>query len=375
MKIALIGPVYPFRGGIAHYMTSLVHALDKVHQVRVFSYKRQFPALLYPGKSDKDPSKGVTKVEAEFVLDPINPLSWFRTCDEMLSWQPDLVILNWWVTIWSFAYRSIARRAKGAGVPVLYIVHNVLPHEPHFLDKHLARIALRYGDGFILHSSSQQERLASLLPKANHIQLPHPVYNPFDAPGIDREEARTRLQLPQEVPLFLFFGIVRAYKGLHVLIEAAAILKNRGKLPHFLVGGEFWHGKDTALRSITEFGLNSQFHIHDRYIPNEEVSWFFIAANVYVAPYVAGSQSGALALALGYGLPAIASETISGSVELPADASVDVVPEDDAVALADQMEKFVDDVHLFNNELQPVEGNWKMIVEAILNIIEVDYEK
>ena len=375
MKIALIGPVYPFRGGIAHYVTSLFQALNVNNQVKIISFQRQYPAFFYPGVSDKDPSQSMIKVEADFLLDPINPLTWSRTNDEILKWQPDLVLINWWVTIWSLAYRSVARRAKRAGFPVIYIVHNVLPHESHRWDQELAKFALGSGDGFIVHSSSQKDILVSLLPDAHPIQIPHPAYNIFTSQRISREEARIRLNLPHEIPIFLFFGIIRPYKGLHLLIEAASILKKRGRQPHILVAGEFWHGKDDVLKKIKDYGLTSQIHLFDRYIPNEEVPWFLSASNVFVAPYIDGSQSGALALASGFGLPAIASEAISSSVQFPTGANLQVIPENDSLALANQMERFIDDPDLHAIEPQPYQGDWSKVVDAIIIAREQTLEK
>jgi len=196
MKISIIGPVYPYRGGIAHYTTSLFNKLvESNHQVQLISFKKLFPTWLYPGESDKDPSHEPFKVAALLVLDPYNPITWEATVKKVSLYNPEIVIIQWWVTILAPAYAYIAARLKSMGFKTVYIIHNVLPHEKHFWDAFMARLALRSGAKYIVQTSKEKERLSQLLPHREAVIVPHPIYDIFIKPHISKHEAKKNMGL------------------------------------------------------------------------------------------------------------------------------------------------------------------------------------
>jgi glycosyltransferase involved in cell wall biosynthesis len=334
MRLVLVGPVYPYRGGIAHYTTRLARALAERHHVQVISYRRQYPAWLYPGRTDKDPSQNPLRVEAEYLLDPLNPATWRATAQRISGLAPDLLVLQWWNTFWAPATAWLAGACRKAGIRVLFLVHNVLPHEPRPWDRMLAAWALRHGDRFIVHTEAERERLLSLAPGACLQVCPMPMFDLFDVPQISQAEARQRLGLPPDKRILLFFGIIRPYKGLKYLLEALALLRDQGQDVYLVVAGEFWEDKAAYLEQIERAGLSAIVRLEDRYIPNEEVGVFFAAADVLVAPYVGGTQSAAVKAALAAGLPVVATERIAENIGDLAQQLVSVAAPGDGRSLA-----------------------------------------
>jgi glycosyltransferase involved in cell wall biosynthesis len=370
LKIILIGPVYPYRGGIAHYTARLAQELSRRHDVHVLSFRRQFPRWLYPGSTDQDPSRQPISAPAEYLLEPLNPLSWLRSAGRVRSLDPDLVIFQWWVTFWSPAYATLAVLCRQAGISVVFLIHNVLPHEGGGIHRPLARLTLGRGQNFIVHTPEERKRLLSLLPWAEVRICPHPVYDVLAIrTGLTKEAARNRLNIAVDSQVLLFFGIVRPYKGLKVLLEALALLRTEGLLVELVVAGEFWESKDGYLDRVRRLGIVGQVRFEDRYIPNEELELFFTAADVAVAPYVGGTQSGVAALALGFGIPLVTTERSAAGLEEGHMGNVQVVPPGDAAALAEAIKTIFQDLPARSQASASTtfNGGWDKIVEAIEN--------
>ncbi|MGQ9494414.1 MAG: glycosyltransferase [Anaerolineae bacterium] len=311
MKVALIGPVYPYRGGIAHYTTLLARHLAEKHEVHIVSFRSQYPARLFPGRSDRDPSQELLPLGAvHYILHPLQPLSWIQTIRLLQRLDPDVVIFQWWVTFWapSFAIVLFLCRRVLPASPVIAICHNVLPHETRWWDVALTKMVLSFPTHHLVHSTCDKERLLALVPKANVTVVSFPSYRGIISKRYTRDEARKALGLNPEWPVLLFFGFVRPYKGLMYLLEAVDKVRHHTAV-HLLVVGEFWEDKQKYLQKIDELNLNKHVTIIDRYIPNEEIGEYFDAANVLVLPYVQASQSAVVQLALETGTPIIASNT------------------------------------------------------------------
>ena len=339
MRIALVGPVYPFRGGIAHYTSMLARALvEQRHDTLVISYRRQYPHRLYPGASDRDPSLSADawRVDAEFLLDTLWPPTWLQAAQRIQAFAPELVVLQWWTTFMGPLSWVLARYLRRAGLTVAFVIHNVLPHEPRPGDAWLTRQVLGQGRAFLVQSETERQRLHGLLPQASAQAVAHPVHTAFGAPSLSPEAARRRLGLPAGAGVILFFGIVRPYKGLVHLLHALARLHQAGQLAHLVVAGEFWEDRRGYERLIEQFGLQAYVHLSGGYVPNEEVSVYFSAADVFAAPYIAGTQSAAVKVALSFGLPLVTTrpEDVAGQPTGPLGAQV-VAPGDiDALAAA-----------------------------------------
>ena len=367
MKIALVGPVHPFRGGIAHFTTALANAACRNHSVEVVSFRRLYPAILYPGQSDRDHSQSPIALESRvtFSIDTLNPLTWVATARRIASPGPDLVVLPWWTTYLGPCLGSLARMLRGR-VPVVYIIHNVLPHEPGVFDRTVAQWALRPARGFAVLTEREKTRLSLLLPNRKEVAVSrHPVYRQFESDQVDPEAARLRLGVPPDRPVVLFFGFIRPYKGVEFLVDAVGRLRDRGQTPTLLIAGEGWGASAELRQQVESLGMTDQVRIHNRYIPNEEVGLYFSAADVFVAPYTAGTQSGSLQIAAGYSLPVVVTEHLApGLHRIPSDRAR-VVPTGDAGALAGAIQEMLRVPRLQATPPSPDDG-WDSLTKTLL---------
>jgi glycosyltransferase involved in cell wall biosynthesis len=311
MKIALVGPTYPFRGGISHYTTLLYVHLKEKHEVRFYTFNRQYPKILYPGDASYDSSRmRLSNADAIPSVDWTDPFSWFKTASIITQWSPDLVIFPWWMWGWAIPFYTIGKIVSlKSSARILYICHNVVEHETSRGKRELSKFVLSIGDCFIVHCQQDYENLKKMFPNARIVVNCHPTYKVFNQNSISKKEARKKLGIADEFKkILLFFGIVRPYKGLAYLIEAMPRIVNEMPDTFLLVVGEFWENKDRYLQRINEIGIEDNVKVIGRYIPNEDVGIFFSAADVVVLPYVSGTGSGIVQLAFGFHKPVIATK-------------------------------------------------------------------
>ncbi|MFX1411391.1 MAG: glycosyltransferase [Promethearchaeota archaeon] len=344
VRSVLIGPVYPYRGGIAHYTTMLYRALrERGHEVLLVSFKRQYPQWLFPGPSDKDPSQKPLSVDdARYWIDSLNPITWLATFWRIYRYQPDVVVLQWWINFWApvwFVIGGLLRLFLWR--PLVILCHNVLPHEARWWDSWLARLVLCLGTRFIVQSPEEENQLRALVPDAQVVVVPHPVYDMFADERVTKEEARAALGLPVGMPVLLFFGIVREYKGLQDVLAALPKVQTQLGRVILVVAGEFWDEKGPYLEMVEQLGIGDSVIIEDRYIPNEAVALYFSAADVLVAPYRRVTGSGAIQMAWGLEVPVITTTVCEGLPEAIASGQAGcVVPPGDSRALAKAISSF-----------------------------------
>ncbi len=350
MKIALVGPTYPFRGGIAHYTTLLVQHLRERHQVLFVSYLKQYPKWLYPGNTSMDPSPdaSVLKVEAERILTPLNPITWFRAFKRIQDYAPDLLILQWWTPFWSpmlfFLTRLVHRHTR---IRVLFLCHHVIPPDSGIFDWFLARRILWRGDAFIVMSEEDFALLRRALPWARIKGTTHPPYNVFSRTPVPSSEARSRLGLDEKERVLLFFGFVRHYKGLKYLLSALAAVRQEIAV-RLLVVGEFWEDERPYRELAEQLRIQDVVRFHNQYVPNEELATYFSAADVVVLPYLTATQSGVAQIAFGFEKPIIAT-SVGGMPETIHHGETGlIVSPGDAQALSTAIVKF------FQENLAPV---------------------
>ena len=307
MKICLIGPTYPYRGGIAHYTTLLCRALRRSHDVKFISFKRQYPRILFPGQSDKDTSREPLMIDnVDYLLDSMNPLTWIEVFKSINAYKPDKIIIPWWVAFWAPQFWTIVSLVKhNVESEVVFICHNVIEHESHRLKKLATKAFLSKADRIITHSQEDTLRLKDLLGNGvNAITAFHPTYTDLSNRRYTKEQARDNLGLTGNV--LLFFGFVRQYKGLDVLLDAMPIMMKEKNIT-LLIVGEFWSDKQSYLDQIGRNGTSANVRIVDKYVPNEEIGIYFAASDLVVQPYISASGSGICQIAYGFDRPVVAT--------------------------------------------------------------------
>ncbi|MGB3541658.1 glycosyltransferase [Rubrivirga sp.] len=373
-RIALVGPSWPYRGGIAHFQTGMQRALEGAgHDVSAVTFRRQYPELLFPGTTQFDPGPPPRGLEpAAQLLDSVNPLSW-PAAARFVAERADVAVLSYWMPFLGPAIGTVARGLRKRGVTTLAVVHNAIPHERKPGDLALGRYALRDLDGAIALSESVEADLKTLGLEAPIHRIEHPVYSGF-GDSVPKAKARTLLGLEADAPVFLFFGFIRRYKGLHVLLEAWANVRRRLPAAQLVIAGEFY--ADEAETRATVADLEG-VRLEADYIPDSRVPLYFGAADVVVQPYVSATQSGVAQIAFHFGRPVITSD-VGGLAEIIGDDAGLVVPPDDASALEDAMVRFVEDdleAELSRGvERQRDRFSWDRLVDAVEGLAGVGQE-
>lgn len=327
MRISVIGPAYPLRGGIAHHVYWLQQELARRgHDVQVVSFRKLYPRLFFPGTTELDTSRLKLDAGATSILTPLNPLTWRRAFKLVKAFSPDVVVFQWWQPFFGPLVGTLARWFRRSGIRCIIECHNIFPHESRPLDGLLVRFGLSSADHLITHSTKDRGDLLAVIPGKEVSVSPLPCLNEFSGAGNCSRGGHT----------ILFFGKVRKYKGLDVLM--AALPKVLSKVEcKLIVVGEFYDSIDRYLRLIREHRIENYVHIDNRYIPNEEVPGVFERADVLVLPYLSASQSGVARIALSNGLPVIASRTGGLSEAVVENVNGLLFPPGDSDALAEQI--------------------------------------
>lgn len=306
-RIVLIGPVYPYKGGISHYTGLLYRSLKTNHEVRMISYSFQYPKFLYK-KEQRDYENDTFQIDAtEFLIHTANPFNWKKVAKSINEWRPELVIIQWWHPYFAPCYRGLIRHLKNT--KVLFLCHNVFPHERFPIDRMLTKGTLNKGDCFIVQSKRDADDLLSIIPDAKYQQTVHPTYNVFKMQNLTKADARGQLNIREDEKVLLFFGFIREYKGLRYLIKAMPEIVAVLSETKLLIVGDFggMENKNNYLRQIEEAGVQENIAIYDGYIPDREIEKFFAACDLVVCPYTDATQSGIVQIAYGFEKPVIAT--------------------------------------------------------------------
>ena len=305
MKIAYLSSFYPLRGGIAQFNASLYRFFEKEHEIKAFTFKRQYPEFLFPGETQYVTEKDkADKIDSIPLLDSINPFSYFSTAKAINRFGPDLLIMKYWMSFFGPSLGTVARLMK-PHTKVITILDNVIPHEKRIIDEPFTKYFLKQNDGFVAMSDSVKRDLLSFLPQAPVIKLDHPLYDHFGE-KLPVKAAREQLKLDPDKKTILFFGFIRKYKGLDLLIKAFDLLDERYQL---IIAGESYESFDEYQRLVDAAKLKKNIHVFNQYIGDDEVPAFFSAADVCILPYKSATQSGITSIAIHFDLPLIATDT------------------------------------------------------------------
>lgn len=359
MRISIIGPAYPLRGGIAHHVYWLWQELtSRGHSVQVVSFKKLYPGLLFPGATERDRSRMKLDAGALPILGPLNPLTWLRAFKLVKAFSPDVIVIEWWQPFFGPLIGTLTRWFRRRGFARIIECHNVFPHERSPLDRVLVKYALSTADHFITHSTKDRDDLLAVLPGKNVHVSPLPVLVEFSNRNAARRDGRT----------ILFFGTVRKYKGLDLLLAAMPKVLSEVEC-QLLVVGEFYDSIEKYRRLIRKLHIENHVHIDNRYVPNEDVPAMFARADVLVLPYTSATQSGVARIALSNGLPIIASRTGGLSDTVSDNVNGLLFPVGDAEKLADcivtYFSQYLGPVFSHNIMKAQAEGSQNQIADII----------
>ena len=381
MRIAYLSTFYPFRGGIAQFNASLYREFekylsgqtdirDKSNEIKAFTFTRQYPGFLFPGKTQYVTNdEQADQVPSLPLLDSINPLTYYKTARRIKAFDPDLLIMKYWMSFFGPSLGSVAKLMP-KHTKVITILDNVIPHEKRFFDHAFTRYFLKQNSGFVAMSDKVKNDLISLSPDAKYIKREHPLYDHFGQ-KIDQTEARQKLKLFPNKKTLLFFGFIRDYKGLDVLIKAFDLLDDSYQL---VIAGETYGSFDKYQQLIDSIKKKNQVFVFNDYISDSEVPLFFSAASVCVLPYKSATQSGITSIAYHFDLPLIATD-VGGLKEsirhLQTGVIVDICePEPVAKAINEYFTRQLAGIFIPGIQKLKEELSWKKFANAILEFAE-----
>jgi glycosyltransferase involved in cell wall biosynthesis len=345
MKLALVGPAYPLRGGNALTLGYLAEALSKEHDVHIVSYSRLYPKVLFPGTRMEDVSKTPMKPtnpdRTHFLIDCINPISWTQTADFINRLKPDMLVMQWWNSFFGVAHRGILNFVD-KDIPIFYIPENIVSHEAGAMNLFLTKLALSKADYFLAFSHSVANGVKVLYPNKPVYEAQLPIFDCFHLePDFDKAAFAKSLGLKKRV--ILFFGYIREYKGLTTLLDAMPdILKRVGTDTSLLIVGEFYDKVEKYEEKIQSLGIAEHVKIVSEFVPNEQVGRYFSVSDVVAMPYHSGTQSGILSIAYSFRKPVVITN-VGGIAETVIEGETGfIVKPRNPSAIAEAVEKFYD---------------------------------
>ena len=335
MKITLLGPAHPYRGGLASIMETMAREYQsRGHEVRIYTFTVQYPSLLFPGKTQYVETPAPADLHIERVMNTVNPLNWVRLGLRLKREKPDMVLMKYWTPFMAPCFGTIARIARANGVTKFVCqIDNVEPHEHHIIDKPCNHYYLGAVDGFVYMSEQVHGELKAYT-QAPAIFSPHPMFENFGK-TVPRDEACKKIGINPAENYTLFFGLIRDYKGLDLLLEAWAKWLPEGR--KLLIAGEFYASREKYIALIERLGLQDRVVLHDRFIADDDVKYYFSAADCLVLPYRTATQSGVTQIAYNFSLPMIVTR-VGGLPEIVPDGRVGLVCEPDADSIATAMQ-------------------------------------
>jgi len=387
MRIAILSCFYPYRGGISQFNTYLLKELSKKHTVKAFNFKRQYPGILFPGKTQKvAKDDDAQPVESTSLLDTANPLTWGKTARAIAEFNPDVLVTRYWMSYFapslgkvSAKVAKILKKKGKEDFRSVAIADNIIPHEKHFFDIPLARYFVSRQSGIVTLSHAVEEELRGLCPDVKSTTIPHPLYSNFGE-RMDLLEARKKLGMKgtdEEIlsrRVLLFFGLIRDYKGLDILLEAMPLLDRSYTL---VVAGEAYGSFDRYRQIIDSerfAPVKDNLILVDRYIPDGEVKVYFSAADLSVLPYRSATQSGISSISWNFDVPLVTTP-VGGLVESVGEAGTGMLTESiSPKGVADAVEKYFaenkKEEYLYNISRLKQQLGWEAFAQKLEDFIK-----
>jgi len=377
LKIIIIGSAYPLRGGgIATFNERLAKEfIDEGFDTTIYTFSYQYPSFLFPGKTQYSSEPPPENIPIKIKINSINPFNWITVGNELKKIKPDIIVVRYWLPFMGPCFGAILRRVKkNHHTKIICIADNILPHEKRPGDRMLTKYFLKPIDSFITMS---EKVLADLKQFTNKpaLFIPHPLYDNFGE-KISKEEARKKLNINPDDKIILFFGFIRKYKGLDILLNAFKILNHnnsisspwgRGSLK-LLIAGEFYDDEKNYIELLNDPAIKNNLILHTQFIPNAEVKYYLCAADCVIQPYRSATQSGVTPLAYHFEIPMIVTN-VGGLPSLVPDKKAGLIAEPNAESIAKKIEEYFElgeEYFLPGLREEKKKYSWKVMVEAIL---------
>lgn len=372
MKITIAAPAYPYRGGIAEFSNRLARQfISEGHDVKIVTFTLQYPEFLFPGKTQYTISPIPQELSVSREMNSVNPLSWLSTGKKIKHDRPDILVLRFWLPFMGPCLATIARIARSNHyTKVVCIFDNVVPHEKRPGDRILTKYFTGSVDAGIVMAKSVGEELRTFRKNIPVILNPHPLYDNYGAP-VSREDALSALKLEKNCKYLLFFGFIRAYKGLDLLIEALADRRIRDMNIRLLVAGEFYEDPAPYRELIKKHNLENEVLLFDRFISDQEIPYFFGAADLVVQPYRNATQSGVTQISYYYDKPMLVTN-VGGLGEIVPDKICGYVIEPEPSAIASSILDFYEnkrsETFIGNIKREKTKFSWSRMTETIIKL-------
>ncbi len=347
-KYILIGPAFPLRGGIANFNQSVARALKKKNiSSEIISFTLQYPSFLFPGKTQYENGDAPENVDIKELINSINPISWIKTAKYIRKTDAATIVFNYWMPFFGLCYGMIIRLLRRKSIKKIALCHNIIPHEKRLPDNFLNRFFLKKCDGFITLSKSVLKELSLFTTSNNKKFTPHPIYDIF-GPIVSKEKSIEKLKLDPTKKYLLFFGLVRKYKGLDLMLKALASdkLKELDNV-RLIVAGEFYDNTEEYLSLIKHLNIQDKVILRNEFIPSNLVRYYFCAADLVVQTYHNATQSGVTQIAYHFERPMLVTN-VGGLSEIVPHEKVGYISEKNPETIA----TFIEDFYLNNRETE-----------------------
>lgn len=373
-KIIIIGPAYPLRGGgIATFNERLAKEfIDEDFDTTIYTFSYQYPSFLFPGKTQYSSEPPPENIPIKIKINSVNPFNWISVGNELKRIKPDIIVVRYWLPFMGPCLGTILRRVKkNRHTKVMCIADNILPHEKRPGDKVFTKYFIKPIDGFITMSEKVLGDLKTFAKDKPAQLVPHPLYDNFGE-KVSKEEARKKLGINLDDKVILFFGFIRKYKGLDMLLEAFKILKSRNKIPNLklLIAGEFYDDEKNYAPLLNDPAIKNDLILHTHFISNSEVKYYLCAADCVIQPYRSATQSGVTPLAYHFEIPMIVTN-VGGLPSLVPDKKAGLIAEPNAESIAKKIEEyfeFGENYFLPGLQEEKKKSSWENMVKAIVNM-------
>ncbi len=366
-KIIIIGPAFPFRGGIANFNNALAKAYnERGDDVTLFSFTLQYPSFLFPGTTQYEKGNPPSNLKIRTLINSINPVNWIKIARKINKESPDLVIIRYWLPFMSPCLGTIAYLLN-KNIKILAITDNIIPHEKRLGDKILTKYFVKSCDAFITLSRSVLDDLTYFTNSIFKKFIPHPIYDVFGE-KISKEDAIRNLNLSFDDRYLLFFGFVRKYKGLDLLLKAMADERIKELGVKLIVAGEFYHNKNEYIALIKDLGIEKQIILHSDFIPADKVKNYFCASDIIAQTYKTATQSGVTQIAYHFERPMLVTD-VGGLAEIVPNNKVGYVtsqcPNDIASSIVDFYQNNREQNFSLNAKQEKERFSWESFVNGI----------